>query len=207
MFWRGRKRKQAAAAQKQAKEQEESLPPLHHHQDEDDIAPEPAVTSSNEEDETELPVDSTDDCKEEEEQEDEDEESKEQQQEGEMEDTSVETQPQPAPADYLSPEDLLERKRQDAMAAQKVLETQALARNSFCKNQRVHYWHKASRQRYEAVIVDVHLDDGVDRPYFTVRYRTGDGDTMEKQTTNDRLSYVGFDEAKTYQIISSKIKL
>jgi len=118
---------------------------------------------------------------------------------------------------HISPEELLARKRREAMRLQKVQETQALGRNSFCKNQRVRYLHKASGRRYEAVIVDVHFDDGIDRPYFTVRYHrqsddnNGGGQSLpemiEKQTTSDRLSYVSFDEAKTYEIISSKIKL
>lgn len=108
----------------------------------------------------------------------------------------------------LSPEERLERKREEAMRVQKVQETQALARNSFCKNQRVQYLHKASGRQYEAVVVDVHFDDGIDRPYFTIRYQSGSPPEMiEKQTTIDRLSYVAFDEAKTYDIISTKIKL
>ena len=108
--------------------------------------------------------------------------------------------------DNLSPTERLERKRQEALQAQKVQEIKALARNSFCKNQRVKYLHKASGRQYEAVVSDVHFDDGIDRPYFTIRYNNAQ-EMIEKQTTSDRLSYVGFDEAKTYQIISSKIKL
>lgn len=110
------------------------------------------------------------------------------------------------PAEHLSPEERLEQKRQVALAAQKVQETQALGRNSFCKDQRVLYLHKASGRYFEAFVVDVHFDDGIDRPYFTVRYEFGD-EEIEKQTTSDRLSYVGFDEAKTYRIIASKIRL
>ena len=119
--------------------------------------------------------------------------------------------------DHFSPEELLAWKRREAMQLQKVQETQALGRNSFCKNQRVRYLHKASGRQYEAVVVDVHFDDGIDRPYFTIRYHRQSDDNnggeeslpelIEKQTTSDRLSYVSFDEAKTYEIISSNIKL
>lgn len=119
-------------------------------------------------------------------------------------------QPVNAPRDVLSPKERRARMEQDIMHAQKVLETQALARNSFTKNQRVEYMHKATGKKYEAVVVDVHFDDGLDRPYFTVRYKRSSGnpsEIIEKQTTRDRLTHVAFDEAKTYKILSSKLKL
>ena len=114
-----------------------------------------------------------------------------------------------------TPAERLEQKRQDALQYQKTQETKALARNSFCKHQRVLYTHKASGRKYEAVIVAVHLDDGLDRPYYTIRYNAatpvGQEDTnvpaepMEKQTTPDRLAYLAFDEAKAYHIIAARI--
>ena len=182
MFWRSRKRKEAAALK--AAQKDDTLP--------QEDTPEP-VTSSNDEDDSVEPAAVN------EEEEVESEEEMEEKAEGEW-------QPPPKPAPPVS---LLERKRQEAMKEQKRQETIALAQNSFCKNQRVQYLHRATGRRFEAVIVAVHFDDGVDHPYFTVRYETSGNqpETIEKQTTSDRLSYIAFDEAKTYQIISSKIKL
>lgn len=185
MFWRGRKRKDAAlkAAQRAVTEPKINTPLPTSSYDEDDTAE--AVVNDEEERE---------------------EEEEEEPEEEQVEEEQVEEAPEERPAVELSPEDRLERKRQDAMEEQKVNEIQALASNSFCKNQRVQYLHKASGRRFEAVVMAVHFDDGVDRPYFTVRYEMG-SETIEKQTTSDRLSYVAFDEAKTYEIISSKIKI
>ena len=184
MFWR-RKQKEAAPQEaakgkqiSQQQDEEEELP----------SPPEPATSGSGE-DTTDVAMEDVD--------------------EG-LSETEVEEKVKEPPAvveDNLSPEERLELKRQEAMQWQKVQETQALARNSFCKNQRVEYLHKTTGRQFEAVVVDVHLDDGIDRPYFTVRYQSGSPPEMiEKQTTGDRLSHVGFDEAKTYEIISSKIK-
>ena len=177
MFWRGRKRKESASKEAQ---KPETLPRVD--------TPEPATTSNDESDTAEAIVH---------------EEAEESYDKGQQveEMTSEEESP-----DLASPQERLERKRQDALQEQKVAEIQALARNSFCKNQRVRYLHKASGRHFEAVIVAVHLDDGIDRPYYTVRY-SREAETIEKQTTSDRLSHVAFDEDKTYEIISSKIKL
>lgn len=182
MFWRGRKRKESASKEAQ---KPEALPR--------GDTPEPATTSNDESDTAEAIV-----------HEEAEESLEKRQQVGEM--TLEEESPSEPVADLASPQDRLERKRQDALQEQKVAEIQALARNSFCENQRVRYLHKASGRHFEAVIVAVHLDDGVDRPYFTVKY-SREEETIEKQTTNDRLSYVAFDEDKTYEIVSSKIKL
>jgi hypothetical protein len=107
----------------------------------------------------------------------------------------------------MTPQEKLEEKRQKALERQKSEETKALGNNTFCKQQRVQYFHKASGKTYDAVVVAVHLDDGIDRPYFTIRYFIDESasNPVEKQTTPDRLSYVPFDEAATYDIIASKI--
>eukprot|EP00977_Amphora_coffeiformis_P015029 scaffold4298_cov183-Amphora_coffeaeformis.AAC.6 len=188
MIWR-RKRKEAAAVTQDGKQQ----PPNE----------EPATSNSGEE--------TTDAAMEEEEEEYDDNDHVSESDAG-ANDVQEEEQEQPANAvaDHeqqqnhqdalLSPEERLARKRQEAMELQKVQETQALGRDSFCKNQRVGYLHKASGRQYEAVVVGVHLDDGIDRPYFTIRYYKSDAnppEMIEKQTTRDRLSHVSFDEAKT----------
>lgn len=108
--------------------------------------------------------------------------------------------------EYVSPEERRRRMGNEILEAQKVLETQALARDSFTKNQRVEYIHKGTGKKYAAVIADVHFDDGLERPYFTIRYHRSTGDLVEKQTTRDRLRHVAFDEAKTKRILSAKLK-
>lgn len=188
MFWRGRKRKESAS--------KEALKPDTVPQND---TPEPATTSNDESDTGLEPIAN-----------EKDEESVKERQKQQAEETTVEesspSAPEAAVVDLASPQERLERKRQEALQEQKVLEIQALARDSFCKNQRVRYLHKASGKHFEAVILAVHFDDGVDRPYYTIRYARDD-ETIEKQTTSDRLSYVAFDEDKTYEIISSKIKV
>ena len=196
MFWMGRKRREAATKAAPV-EDEAKVTTTAEWSTTPEETPEPA-TSSNDGD-TEEPIVEEDE---------EEDPIAEEEEEDELDESRDDATPPPAPPADLSPEERLERKRQEAMEAQKVQETLALASNSFCKNQRVMYLHKASGRHYEAVIADVHFDDGLDRPYFTVRYASGNPpETIEKQTTSDRLSYVAFDEAKTYEIISSKIKL
>ena len=173
MFWRGRKRKDAAwRVTTNAVEKEATTGPTQPASD--DETPEP--TTSGEDTEHAAMM------KEEEESEygEDDQKSAE-----ELHDSPEEAPRAPMERE-LTPEERLERKRQDAMQTQKVLETQALARDSFCKNQRVQYTHRASGRKYEAVVVAVHFDDGVDRPYFTIRYEmAGDPpEVMEKQTTS-----------------------
>jgi hypothetical protein len=77
---------------------------------------------------------------------------------------------------------------------------------SFAKNQRVAYFHKASNVWFEdTYIVGVHHDDGVDQPYYTIRYKKDDSEEpIEKQTTHDRLKYAQWDPEKTWKILSKK---
>ena len=213
MFWRGRKRKEGAwrvavddttttttQEAQQARQVDDMAVPVIK-QASDDDTPDP-TTSGDDTEEVAM-------MEEEEANEEEEDETSSQEWSAAPEAAPPATVAPPPPLEReLTPAERLERKRQDAMQNQKVLETQALARNSFCKNQRVQYTHKASGRKYEAVVVDVHFDDGIDRPYFTIRYEMGEesSEIMEKQTTSDRLAYVGFDEAKTYKILASKIK-
>jgi hypothetical protein len=86
-------------------------------------------------------------------------------------------------------------------------------RNCFVKNQRVFYFHKASDTWFDdAYIVGVHHDDGVDQPYYTIRYYKNNDSTLEaqlqepieKQTTHDRLKYAAWDQDKTWAILSKR---
>ena len=92
---------------------------------------------------------------------------------------------------------------QRLIEGQKKREQNASARNQYVKQQRVRYYHKTSDQWIdEAVVVGVHYDDGPDKPYYTIKYNLPeDGSTMEKQTTEDRLEEVEFDEQKTWEIL------
>lgn len=98
--------------------------------------------------------------------------------------------------------------RNRLIEGQKNREETASSRNQFTKQQRVRYYHKISDQRIdEAVVVGVHYDDGPDKPYYTIKYnRPQDGSTMEKQTTEDRLEEVEFDEQKTWAILDATKK-
>lgn len=98
--------------------------------------------------------------------------------------------------------------RNRLLEGQKNREQKASARNQYTKQQRVRYYHKISDQWIgEAVIVGVHYDDGPDKPYYTIKYnRPEDGSTMEKQTTDDRLEEVEFDEQKTWAILDATKK-
>jgi hypothetical protein len=71
--------------------------------------------------------------------------------------------------------------------------------SSFAKNQRVTYFHKASDTWIENThIVGVQHDDGVDQPYYTIRYKQSDAEEpIEKQTTNDRLKIPSWDQEWT----------
>jgi hypothetical protein len=71
--------------------------------------------------------------------------------------------------------------------------------SSFAKNQRVAFFHKVSDTWIENThVVGVHHDDGVDQPYYTIRYQQSDSEEpIEKQTTCDRLKISAWDEAWT----------
>lgn len=101
--------------------------------------------------------------------------------------------------------------KKSILLSQKEREIQAAgetAVGSFIKNQRVRYFHKLSETwMNDAFIAGVHHDDGVDQPYYTIRYTKPDtGESIEKQTTHDRLEYAEWDEEKTWRIISCKKK-
>jgi len=103
----------------------------------------------------------------------------------------------------------IERKK-CLLQSQKEREIQAAAQTelgSFVKNQRARYFHKLSEQWYnDAHIVGVHHDDGVDQPYYTIRYRKPEEiESIEKQTTRDRLEYAEWEEEKTWTILSKKV--
>ena len=67
--------------------------------------------------------------------------------------------------------------------------------SSFAKNQLVTYFHKASDTWIENThIVGVH-HDGVDQPYYTIRYQQSDSEEpIEKHTTHDRLKIPSWDQ-------------
>ncbi|GFH60106.1 hypothetical protein CTEN210_16582 [Chaetoceros tenuissimus] len=101
------------------------------------------------------------------------------------------------------------------LEAQKEEEERAAKYGKFAKKQRVSYHHRANDTYYDAVIVGVHLDDGPDKPYYTIKYKrpntyeNDDGQEIteeieiEKQTTPDRLKAVPFDYDKTWKIIGN----
>jgi hypothetical protein len=78
---------------------------------------------------------------------------------------------------------------------------------SFAKNQRVAYFHKASDTWMEdACIVGVHHDDGVDQPYYTIRYQQPDSEEhIEKRTTRDQLKIPSWDQEWTSQRATSMV--
>ena len=98
-------------------------------------------------------------------------------------------------------------------------ERELMANPRFVKNQRVRYYHKMSDTWIDdAHVVGVHLDDGPDKPYYTISYPCdggfGGGDTdgnvqrkrTEKQTTEDRLEAARWDEDRTWEILEAKQK-
>jgi hypothetical protein len=98
-----------------------------------------------------------------------------------------------------------EHKRYRALHAQIASEMKAKKIGMLAQRQRVNYFHKPTEQHFEAVVVGVHLDDGPDQPYYTVRYKrpdvTDDDGTeriifteIDKQTTPDRLTVLPWDE-------------
>jgi hypothetical protein len=99
---------------------------------------------------------------------------------------------------------LLESQKDREMKA--ASEEEGTGKSSFAKNQRVHYFHKASDVWMEdCYIVGVHHDDGEDQPYYTIRYKKPDDEEqepIEKQTTHDRLKYAEWDPELTWKILS-----
>jgi hypothetical protein len=96
----------------------------------------------------------------------------------------------------------LERKSH-MLSEQKEGEERATASGVFIKKQSARYLHKASKRWFDAHVVGVHLDDGPDNPYYTIKYQSTDGEWIEKQTTQERLEPVEWDEDRTWKILSS----
>mmetsp|Transcript_50790 Transcript_50790/g.61209 ORF Transcript_50790/g.61209 Transcript_50790/m.61209 type:complete len:147 (-) Transcript_50790:225-665(-) len=106
-----------------------------------------------------------------------------------------------------------EYKRYSRLRTQFEQERAAESLGVFAKKQRVQYLHKQTNQHYDAVIQGVHLDDGPDRPYYTIIYKRKDTITdddgteretiieIEKQTTPDRLKRVVWDEDEVWQAL------
>lgn len=123
-------------------------------------------------------------------------------------------------AEKLSPDEELARKiqREEDLRYQK-LQTQQKAESDAFKNgmlalkQRVQYLHKSTGNVYDAYIAGVHLDDGPDKPYYTIKYMKfqnkldEDGIEkeelvgVEKQTDPDRLERVPWNEDATWEIL------
>jgi len=99
------------------------------------------------------------------------------------------------------------------LKAQKEEEERSSKVGQFAKKQRVSYHHRATNKRYDAVIIGVHLDDGPDKPYYTIKYNQTEcfvdacgveeekECTVEKQTNPDRLTALPWDEDKTWELI------
>mmetsp|Transcript_6415 Transcript_6415/g.7963 ORF Transcript_6415/g.7963 Transcript_6415/m.7963 type:complete len:153 (+) Transcript_6415:86-544(+) len=106
-----------------------------------------------------------------------------------------------------------EDQRHRRLTAQYESEKNAEKLNQFAKKQRVSYYSKIDDRLIDAVIVGVHLDDGPDKPYYTIKYKKleqrieSDGSEkvveidMEKQTNADRLTRLPWDEEKSWKII------
>lgn len=118
-------------------------------------------------------------------------------------------QPQTAPARPAPPTE--EEINRQLVKAQQKREKDAASRNdSYVVNQRVRYYFKGTETWYDAVIAGVHLDDGPDRPYYTIAYWRHDVEgeeavvarRVEKQTTPDRLERVPFDAKETLRILT-----
>ena len=111
-------------------------------------------------------------------------------------------------------DDLQLKLRDSSLQAQRVREDQAARVGAFAMKQRVKYHHKATHTFFDAHVVGVHLDDGPDKPYYTIKYTTRDVAVdengkqdiseliMEKQTTCDRLERVPFSEEETWKLIN-----
>lgn len=119
-------------------------------------------------------------------------------------------------AEFAKQLQIEEERKENLLKAQFEDESNAMDHGHFCKRQRVMYHHRSKDAFYEAVIVGVHYDDGPNKPYYTIRYKTTEtltdeqGKTfsqemdVEKQTTPDRLSQLPWDEEKTWLIIGGK---
>jgi hypothetical protein len=89
------------------------------------------------------------------------------------------------------------------LASQQEREIKAIDVNQFVTNQRIRYYHKLSDKWFDGHVVAVHLDDGPDKPYYTISYITRQDERIEKQTTQDRLELLEFDEEKTWVILQN----
>eukprot|EP00591_Stephanopyxis_turris_P011643 CAMPEP_0195520900 /NCGR_PEP_ID=MMETSP0794_2-20130614/17609_1 /TAXON_ID=515487 /ORGANISM="Stephanopyxis turris, Strain CCMP 815" /LENGTH=149 /DNA_ID=CAMNT_0040650339 /DNA_START=245 /DNA_END=694 /DNA_ORIENTATION=- len=104
-----------------------------------------------------------------------------------------------------------EHNRYRRLHAQYDSEMKALSHGMLATKQRVSYHHRGSDEHYDAVIMGVHLDDGPDKPYYTIKYQRRDKvidedgveqDVLldiEKQTDPDRLTRVSWDEDKAFK--------
>mmetsp|Transcript_1144 Transcript_1144/g.2652 ORF Transcript_1144/g.2652 Transcript_1144/m.2652 type:complete len:149 (-) Transcript_1144:94-540(-) len=103
--------------------------------------------------------------------------------------------------------------RKRRLDAQRKAEQDAEANGVFAKKQRVQYRNKANNTICDAVVVGVHFDDGLDKPYYTIRYKKQSEEEkqdgmkrvsvvdVEKQTNPDRLTRVPWNEEATWKII------
>mmetsp|Transcript_31773 Transcript_31773/g.48737 ORF Transcript_31773/g.48737 Transcript_31773/m.48737 type:complete len:172 (-) Transcript_31773:68-583(-) len=106
--------------------------------------------------------------------------------------------------------------RRMQLESQRQRELEAESRGAYIAKQRVKYHYRAMDSFHDAVILGVHLDDGPDKPYYTIQYQKADVTLnehgheeaslvqVEKQTTPDRLQRVPWDEEATWSILSSK---
>jgi len=111
-----------------------------------------------------------------------------------------------------------EYKRMTRLRAQYDSERAAESQGVLAKGQRVHYVVKTDTEikNFEAVVIDVHLDDGPDNPYYTIKYKktviieNEDGTEgqdlieVEKQTQPDRLRRMEWNDDKSWDAIKKK---
>lgn len=87
----------------------------------------------------------------------------------------------------------------------------------FAKKQRVEYFNQSTATCHPAIILDVHLDDGPHRPYYTIkylkplRYINDHGIEMEticeveKQTERTQLTRVVWDDDAAWEALHNHV--
>eukprot|EP00594_Rhizosolenia_setigera_P008644 CAMPEP_0178968540 /NCGR_PEP_ID=MMETSP0789-20121207/18328_1 /TAXON_ID=3005 /ORGANISM="Rhizosolenia setigera, Strain CCMP 1694" /LENGTH=152 /DNA_ID=CAMNT_0020654515 /DNA_START=67 /DNA_END=525 /DNA_ORIENTATION=- len=110
-----------------------------------------------------------------------------------------------------------EFERYKVLRKQFELERSAESLGVLAKKQVVQYNNKSTGTKHKAFIIDTHLDDGPDKPYYTIKYQKvqtvkdeSNNDQsqlieVEKQTDGDRLKRVIWDEDEAWAAIHGRI--
>lgn len=108
-----------------------------------------------------------------------------------------------------------EYKRYQLLRSQFEQERDAEAKGVLAKKQRVEYKNQSTGVSHPAVVLDVHLDDGPDKPYYTIKYKKPLEDDagaqshlvaeVEKQTDPERLKRVVWDEEAAFAAINGNV--